>query len=82
MSSFLRWCQALYQPHHPAFWLLIVLNASSSGLMWVAQRVALSTWGVVLVLLLALGNAWWSWRLVGQLQVRVSVTPPSTKPRH
>lgn len=67
MTSWAAVFKALYQPSRPAFWLLLVLNVLSSLLVWAAQHLPLSTWGLVMVLLFALGNLWWSWRLAQQL---------------
>lgn len=47
----------LYQPRKPAFWLMVVLNALSMGLMWIVQTYALTPFGQVVVVLLVLGNA-------------------------
>lgn len=57
----------LFQPRHPAFWLLLVINTASSMLVWILQHRSLPIWGVMIVLLLSLGNLWWSWRLTQQL---------------
>lgn len=73
---------ALYQPKHPAFWLLLLFNASSSALVWAAQSMKLSIWGGLLLLLFALGNVWWSWRLAQQLwQAKQQTTTSSEAKR-
>lgn len=73
---------ALYQPKHPAFWLLLLFNASSSALVWAVQSMTLSIWGGMLLLLFALGNAWWSWRLAQQLwQAKQQTTTSSDAKR-
>lgn len=47
----------LIQPRNPRFWLMLVLNALSTLLAWVARSQPLSTLGTLLVLGFALGNA-------------------------
>jgi uncharacterized membrane protein len=58
----------LYQPRHPAFWCMLVLNGLSAGLAWVLHNRSLNTAGVVLVAVFAIGNGllgmWMAWRLV------------------
>jgi hypothetical protein len=58
----------LFQPRNPLFWIMVVLNALSTLLIWVVHNRGLSTLGMVLVAVFAIGNAllgtWIAWRLV------------------
>jgi hypothetical protein len=58
----------LFQPRNPLFWTMVVLNALSTLLIWVVHNRGLSTLGMVLVAVFAIGNAllgtWIAWRLV------------------
>lgn len=46
----------LWQPRHPAFWLMLVLNALSTGLAWLVRNVDLSPLAAGAVLVFAVGN--------------------------
>jgi hypothetical protein len=59
----------LFQPAKPAFWFVLVLNALSMALVWLAQTPAISTVASIVIVLFALGNAglgafftWQLWR--------------------
>ena len=58
----------LFQPRNPLFWLMMLLNALSMVLGWVAQTYPLNAAGVVMVLVFGVGNAvlgmWLAWQLV------------------
>ena len=46
----------LWQPRHPAFWLMLVTNALGTVLAWVARTYELAALPAVLVVGFALGN--------------------------
>ena len=58
----------LFQPRNPRFWLLLVLNLLSAGLAWAMRLPGLASAAVVVMGVLALGNAllgmWLMWALV------------------
>lgn len=58
----------LIQPRNPIFWLMLVFNLLSSLFAWILRSYPLSTLGTVLVVTLALANAflgmWYAYRLV------------------
>lgn len=58
----------LYQPRNPLFWIMLVLNALSSVLAWIAHTRTLDTAGILLVSTFAILNAalgtWLAWRLL------------------
>lgn len=66
----------LIQPRKPAFWLMLVLNALSTALMWIVQRYSLTPLASLVIAVFALGNAWLGLRLAWQLLS----TPPSPPP--
>lgn len=47
----------LFQPHNPLFWLMVLLNALSSGLSYLLHTRELSTAATVVLALFALANA-------------------------
>jgi drug/metabolite transporter (DMT)-like permease len=47
----------LFQPRNPKFWLLIVLNALSTSLTWIARDWELSRSAATVVAVFAVGNA-------------------------
>lgn len=47
----------LWQPRHPAFWLMLVLNALSTLLAWMVRNIDLTPLAAVAVVVFALGNA-------------------------
>jgi hypothetical protein len=47
----------LFQPRNPKFWLVIVLNALSTSLAWIAREGELSGQAATLVAVFAVGNA-------------------------
>jgi hypothetical protein len=65
----------LFQPRNPKFWLVIVLNALSASLAWVAQGRELSWPAATLVTVFATGNA----ALGAALVIGLMKTPPSNK---
>ena len=58
----------LFQPRNPRFWLLLVLNLLSAGLAWAMRLPDVASTAVVVMGMLALGNAllgmWLMWALV------------------
>ena len=58
----------LFQPRNPRFWLLLVLNLLSAGLAWAMRLPGVASTAVVVMGVLALGNAllgmWLMWALV------------------
>ena len=58
----------LFQPRNPRFWLLLVLNLLSAGLTWGMRLPSVTSTAVVVMGMLALGNAllgmWLMWALV------------------
>lgn len=58
----------LFQPRNPRFWLLLVLNLLSAGLAWAMRLPGLASAAVVVMGVLALGNAllgmWLMWALM------------------
>ena len=58
----------LFQPRNPRFWLLLVLNLLSAGLTWGMRLPGVTSTAVVVMGMLALGNAllgmWLMWALV------------------
>lgn len=58
----------LFQPRNPAFWLMLVLNLLSLLLAWVIENRRLNGAGMLVVAVLAIGNAalglWLAWRLM------------------
>lgn len=58
----------LFQPRNPRFWLLLVLNLLSAGLAWAMRLPGVASTAVVVMGMLALGNAllgmWLMWALV------------------
>lgn len=60
--------QRLFQPRQPAFWFMVVLNALTLALLWVAKTPALSFMASLVIAGVALGNAalgaFFAWRLV------------------
>lgn len=58
----------LFQPRNPRFWLLLVLNLLSAGLTWGMRLPGVTSTAVVVMGVLALGNAllgmWLMWALV------------------
>lgn len=65
----------LFQPRNPKFWLLIVLNALSTSLTWIARDWGLSWPAATLVAVFAVGNAVFGVLLV----VDLMKTPPIDK---
>ena len=57
----------LFQPRKPAFWFVLVLNALSMLLVWIAQSQSVSTGVSLLIVFFALGNAglgaYYTWQL-------------------
>ncbi len=51
-----RWSR-LWQPHNPLFWVVLVLNALSTGLAWLVRTHPLPLPLGVLVAVFAVGNA-------------------------
>ncbi len=47
----------LWQPRHPAFWMMLALNALSSLLGWIVHTRELALPAALVVALFALGNA-------------------------
>lgn len=47
----------LFQPHNPLFWLMVLLNALSSGLSYLLHTRELDTAATVVLALFALANA-------------------------
>ena len=75
---YMKWLsrlQQIYQPNNPLFWLMVILNALSFGLMWIVQNRALNMMGILLIATVALVNAfvgaWLMWRL---MQIKPSPT--------
>jgi 4-hydroxybenzoate polyprenyltransferase len=66
----------LFQPRKPAFWLMLVLNALSTVLMWIVQRYTLTPLASLVIAVFALGNAWLGLRLAWQLLS----SPPEPRP--
>ena len=58
----------LFQPRNPRFWLLLVLNLLSASLAWAMRLPGLASAAVVVMGVLALGNAllgmWLMWALM------------------
>ena len=58
----------LFQPRNPAFWLMLGLNLLSLLLAWVIENRRLNGAGLLVVAVLAIGNAalglWLAWRLM------------------
>ena len=58
----------LFQPRNPRFWLLLVLNLLSAGLAWAMRLPGVASTAVVVMGVLALGNAllgmWLMWALM------------------
>ena len=58
----------IFQPRNPRFWLLLVLNLLSAGLTWGMRLPSVTSTAVVVMGMLALGNAllgmWLMWALV------------------
>ena len=58
----------LFQPRNPRFWLLLVLNLLSAGLAWAMRLPGVASTAVVVMGMLALGNAllgmWLMWALM------------------
>ena len=47
----------IFQPRNPRFWLLLVLNLLSAGLAWAMRLPGVASTAVVVMGMLALGNA-------------------------
>ncbi len=58
----------LIQPRQPAFWFMVVLNALSMVLAWLAQKPELTLTVSLLIAAFALGNAalgaFFAWQLI------------------
>lgn len=58
----------IFQPRNPRFWLLLVLNLLSAALAWAMRLPGVASTAVVVMGMLALGNAllgmWLMWALV------------------
>ena len=58
----------LMQPRNPLFWHMLMLNALSLLLAWVARNRSLSGWGTMVVAIFTIGNVlvgvWLAWRLM------------------
>jgi 4-hydroxybenzoate polyprenyltransferase len=58
----------LFQPRHPAFWLMLALNGLSSALVWLVHNRQLNTPAMLVIGVFAIGNAllgmWLAWRLM------------------
>lgn len=52
----MKWTR-LWQPRNPIFWLVVVLNALSTGLAWLVRTYPLSPAMAVAVAVFAMGNA-------------------------
>ena len=63
----MKWSR-LWQPRHPAFWLMLAFNLLSSLLAWVLRSVVLPLPLLLLLALVALGNValglWAAWLLL------------------
>ncbi len=63
----IQWTR-LFQPRHPLFWMIMVLNGLSALLSWIVQTKPLNNLGLGLALLFLIGNAlvsmWLGWRLL------------------
>ncbi|MDZ7921079.1 hypothetical protein [Rhodoferax sp.] len=62
----IRW-RRLFQPRKPAFWLMVVLNALSTALMWIVQTYPLTPLASLVIGVFAIGNAWLGLRLAWRL---------------
>ncbi len=60
--------QRLFQPRQPAFWFMVVLNALSMVLVWLAQKPELTLTVSLLIAAFAFGNAalgaFFAWQLI------------------
>lgn len=58
----------LYQPRHPLFWMMVMLNLLSAALAWIVQNRPLATPAMLMVAVFAIGNGllgtWMAWRLL------------------
>ena len=58
----------IYQPRHPLFWIMVVLNLLSAALAWITHNHSLGAAASLLVGSFAVGNAvlgsLLAWRLV------------------
>lgn len=67
----------IFQPRNPRFWLLLVLNLLSAALAWAMRLPGVASAAVVVMGMLALGNAllgmWLMWALVRDEPVTTSI---------
>lgn len=47
----------LWQPHNPAFWLMVVVNLLSTALAWIVRNHSLATPVALVIAVFAVGNA-------------------------
>ena len=57
----------LIQPRNPVFWLMVLLNALSTALVWIVQNRSLSTAAMLLVAVFAISNAVMGLRMARRL---------------
>lgn len=66
----------IFQPRNPRFWLLLVLNLLSAALAWAMRLPGVASAAVLVMGMLALGNAllgmWLMWALVRDEPVTTS----------
>jgi 4-hydroxybenzoate polyprenyltransferase len=51
-----KYLRRLLQPRKPAFWLMLVLNALSTALVWIVQHHTLQPVAAIAVVVFAVGN--------------------------
>lgn len=53
----MNYLRRLWQPRHPAFWLMLAANGLGTLLAWVARTYELAALPALLIVAFALGNA-------------------------
>ena len=52
----MKYLRRLLQPRKPTFWLMLVLNALSTALVWIVQHHTLQPAAAIAVVVFAVGN--------------------------
>lgn len=74
----MKYLRRLLQPRQPAFWLMLVLNALSTALVWIVQNHHLRAWVASIIVVFAIGNMVLGLKFLRQL---LQTQAPEERPR-